>query len=91
MGDAIVRRACPGHQRRELDESVDRHEDGTERERSTRYAVRHPDGNRGRTLIVLAEPHVSAVSHAMLPGDCLPVQRMPWVMNSDLLSVVGRM
>jgi hypothetical protein len=30
MGDAIVRRACGGHQRRNLDEGVDRHEDGTE-------------------------------------------------------------
>jgi hypothetical protein len=30
MGDAIVRRTSGGHQRRELEEGVDRHEDGTE-------------------------------------------------------------
>jgi hypothetical protein len=30
LGDAIVRRACGGHQRRQLEEGVDRHEAGTE-------------------------------------------------------------
>ena len=91
MGDAIVRRACGGHQRRELDEGFDRYEDGTNGQGGTRHTIGHPDGNRGRPLIVLAEPDVTAMPHAALYGDRLAVQWMPRIVNRDLLSVVGRM
>ncbi|MGH9194905.1 MAG: hypothetical protein ACRD1T_04100 [Acidimicrobiia bacterium] len=91
MGDAIVRRACGGHQRRELDEGFDRHEDGTDRESGTGHAIGHPDRNRGRPLIVLAEPDLAALSYAALHENRLAMQRMPGIVNGDLLSVVGGM
>jgi hypothetical protein len=92
MGDAIVRRACSGHQRRKLDEGVDRHEDRTEREGGTRHTIGHPDRNRGRALILLAQPDVAALSpHAPRHQNRLAMQRMPRIVNGDLLSVVGGM
>ena len=92
MGDAIVRRRpCGGHQRRELDQGGDRYEDWTNRESGTRHAIGHPDRNRGRALIVLAEPDLTALSHAALHEHRLALQRMPRIVNGDGLSVVGRM
>ena len=91
MGDAIVRRAGGSHQRCELDEGIDRYEDGTRRQRSTRDAIGHPDRNRRRARIGLAEPHLAPLSHAALYDNRLAVERMPRIVNGDLLSVVGGM
>ena len=91
MGDAIVRRARGRHQRGELDEGVDSDDDGTNRQRGTRHAIRHPDRNRGRALILLAEPDLAALSHAALHANRLAVQRMPRIVNGDVLSVMGGM
>ena len=92
MGEAIVRRRpCGGHQRRELDKSVDRHEDWTNRECSTRHAIGHPDRNRGRALIVLTQPDLTATTHAPLYPDRLAMQRMPGIVDCYFLSVVGGM
>ena len=91
MGDAIVRRVCRGHQRGEHDQGFDRYEDRTRGQRGTRHAISHPHRNRGRALIVLAEPHLAALSHAPLHENRLAVQRMPRIVNGDVLSVVGRM
>jgi hypothetical protein len=41
-------------------------------------------------LILLAEPHVTTVAHAPLHENRLAMQRMPRVMNDDVLSAVGR-
>jgi hypothetical protein len=91
MGTAIVRRACRRHQRCELDEGVDRDEDRTRGQRSTRHAIGHPDRNGRRVLIVLAEPHLTALSHASFYENRLAVQRMPGIVNGYVLSVVGGM
>ena len=91
MGDAIVRRAHGGHQCREFDEGFERDEDGTDGECGTCDAIGHPDRNRGRALIVIAEPDVPAVPHAAPHQDRLPVQWVPRIVNGDLLSVVGGM
>ena len=91
MGDAIVRRARGGQQRRELDEGFDRNENGANREGSTRHAIGHPDRNRGRALIGLAEPDLAAMPHAALHENRLAVQRMPGIVNGYALSVVGGM
>ena len=91
MGDAIVRRAGGSHQRCELDEGIDRYEDGTRRQRSTRDAIGHPDRHCGRSLIVLTQPHLAALPHAALDENRLAMLRMPRIVNGDLLSVVGGM
>jgi hypothetical protein len=91
MGDVIVRRACGGHQRGELSEGFDGNEDGTGGECGTRHAIRHPDRNRGRARIALAQPDLATMSHAALHHQRLAVQWMPRIVNGDLLSVVGRM
>lgn len=86
-----MRRAGGGHQRRELEEAFDRNEDRTNRECGTRHAIGHPNWNRGRALIWLAEPDLAAMSHAALHENRLAVQRMPGIVNGDVLSVVGGM
>ena len=91
MGDAIVRRARGGHQRPELDEGVDRHEDGTEGERGTCHAIGHPHRNRGRALIVLAQPDLATMSNGALNENRPAMQRMPRIVNGDFFSVMGRM
>ena len=69
----------------------DRDEDRTGRQRGTGHAIRHPDRNRGRALIVLAQPDLAAVPHAALHGNGLAVQWMPGIVNRYVLSVVGGM
>ncbi len=91
MGDAIVRRASGGHQRGELSEGFDGNEDRTSGECGTRHTVRHPDRNRGRARIALAQPDLATMSHAALHEQRLAVQRMPRIVNGDVLSVVGGM
>jgi len=51
--------------------------------------IRHPHRNRGRVL--LAEPEIAAMPHAAPHPNRLAVQRMPAIVNRDLLSVVGGM
>jgi hypothetical protein len=89
--DAIVRRACGGHQRRQLEEGVDRYEDGPEGESGTGHAIRHPDRNRGRALIVFAQPDLAAMPNAALHPNRLAMQRMPGIVNGYFFSVVGGM
>jgi hypothetical protein len=91
MGDAIVRRACGGHQQGELHEGFDRDEDRTSGQRRTRHAISHPDRNCGRALIGLAKPDLATMSHAALHEQRLAVKRMPRIVNGDVLSVVGGM
>ena len=91
MGDAIVRRACSDHQRCELDEGFNRDQDGTDGQRGTGHAIRHPHRNRRRALVVLAQPNLAAIPHAALHENRLAMQRMPGIVNGDLLSVVGGM
>jgi len=91
MGDAIVRRASGIHQRCELDEGFDRHEDWTRRQRGTRDAIGHPDRNGRRALIGRAEPHLAALPHAALHDDRLAIQRMPGIADGYFFSVVGGM
>ena len=86
-----MRRACGGHQRREFEEAFDRNKDRTNRECGTRHAIGHPDRNRGRALIGLAEPDLAAMPHAALHENRLAVQRMPGIVNGYALSVVGGM
>ena len=87
---AIVRRAGGVDQRCECGEGFDRNHDWTDGQRGTRHAIRHPHGNGGRVLILLAEPHVTTVAQAPLHENCLAMQRVPRVVNSDVLGAVGR-
>jgi hypothetical protein len=85
-----VTSARGGDQRGQLGERLDRDEDGAEGQRGAGHAVRHPHGNGGRLLILLAEPHVTTVAQAPLHENRLAMQRVPAVMNDDVLSAVGR-
>jgi len=89
--DAIVPRAGGVHQQHQFGEGFDGDEDRAGRQRGAGHAIRHPDGNRGSALILLAEPDLAALSHAALHDDRLAVQRMPRIVNGDVLSVVGGM
>jgi hypothetical protein len=91
MGDAIVRRACGIHQRRQFRERFNRHEDWAGRQRGAGRTIRHPHRNRGGALIRLAQPDLTAMSHAALHTNRLAVQRMPRIVNGDVLSVMGGM
>ena len=85
-----MRPARGAYQRGQLGERFDRDEDGAEGQRGAGHAVRHPHGNGGRVLILLAEPHVTPVAHAAPNKNHLAMQRMPAIVNGDVLSVVGR-
>jgi hypothetical protein len=85
-----VRRARGGNQRGELGEGFDRDEDGAEGQCGAGHSVGHPHRDGGGVLILLAQPHVTTVAHAPLHENRLAVQRMPRVMNDDVLSAVGR-
>jgi hypothetical protein len=91
IGDAIVRRARGGHQRRQLGQRIDRDQDGTDGQGSTGDAIRHPDRNRRHVLIGLAQPHVATLAHAPPYEHRLTVERMPGIVNRYVLSVVGGM
>ena len=91
INDAIVRPAGGVHQRGEFGEGVDRDQDGTEGQRGTRHTIGHPRGNGGRLLRVLVEPDMAAIPHTALHLNGVAVQRMPRIVNCDLLSVVGGM
>jgi len=90
MGDAIVRRACSGDQGQKLGECVDGDQDRPLRQRGTRDAIRHPNRNGGSAL-TLAQPDVTAMSHAALHANGLAVQWMPRIVDGYVLSVVGGM
>ena len=79
------------HQRRQLGQRVDRDQDGTDGQGSTGDPIRHPDRNRRRLLIGLAQPHVATMAHAPLHENRLTVERMPGIVNRYVLSVVGGM
>jgi hypothetical protein len=90
-GDAIVRRAPGVDQRGQRGQSFDRDDDRTNGQRGTGHAIGHPDRNRRRALIMLAEPDLATIPHAALHDKRLAVQRMPRIVDRDLLGVVGRM
>ena len=91
MGDTITCRAGRRNHRHQLGERVHRDEPRPDGQHGTGHAIRHPDGNRGRVRRLIAQPELAArVYHASnLQG--LAVQRMPGIVNGDLLSVVGGM
>jgi hypothetical protein len=91
IDDAIVRRAGGAHQRGQLIEGFDRDEDRTNGQRGAGHAIGHPHGNRGGVLVVLAQPELATMAHAALHENRLAMQRMPRIVDRDLLSVVGRM
>ena len=86
-----MRSARGGYERGQLGERFDRYEDRAEGQRGAGHAVRHPHGNGGRVPILLAEPHVTPVAQAPPNKNHLAMQRMPSVVNGDVLSVVGGM
>jgi hypothetical protein len=47
--------------------------------------------NRGCVLVLLAQPELATMAHAALHEKGLAVQRMPRIVDRDLLSVVGGM
>ena len=85
-----MRRARGGDQRGKLGEGFDRDEDGAEGQCGASHSVGHPHRNGSGVLILLAQPHVTTVAHASLDENRLAMQRMPRVMNDDVLSAVGR-
>jgi hypothetical protein len=91
IDDAILRRARGDHQRRQLAQRFDRDHHWTDRERRTGHAIRHPDRNRRGALIVGVEPHLAAMPHAPLHQNRSAMQRMPGIVNGDVLSVMGGM
>jgi hypothetical protein len=91
IDNAIVRRASDVDQRCQLGQGFDRDEDRADRQRGTGHAIGHPHGNRGRMLIGLAHPDLAPMADAALHENRLAVQRMPGIVNRDLLSVVGSM
>jgi len=91
IGHAIVRRASGAHQRRQLGQRVDRDQDGTDGEGGTGDAIRHPDRNRGRAAVGVAQPEVTTGADGAPSKNGLAVQRMPRIVDRDLLSVVGGM
>lgn len=91
MGDAIVRRAGGVDQGCKLGQGFDTDEGRTGGQRSAGHAIGHPHGNRGRVLVVLAQPELATMAHTALHDNRLTVQRMPGIVNRDWLSVVGRM
>jgi hypothetical protein len=88
---AIVRLARGFDQRGELGERLDGNEDWADGQRRTRDTVRHPDGNRRGALVVRVQPDFVAVTYPALHENRLAIQRMPRIVNRDLLSVVGGM
>jgi hypothetical protein len=90
ISEAIVRRARGGDQRGQFGEGFDRYEDGAEGQCGAGHSVGHPHRNGSDVLILLAQPHVTTVAHAPLHENRLAMQRMPRVMNDDVLSAVGR-
>lgn len=90
IDDAIVRRAGGSDQGREFGERLDGDEDRTGRHRGAGHAIGHPDRNRCRAVILLNQPHLTTMTHAAPHQNRLAMQRMPAVVNRDVLSVVGR-
>jgi hypothetical protein len=86
-----VRRAGGGDQRGQLGEGFDGHEGRTFRQRGAGCPIRHPHRNRGGLLVLIAEPDITAMPYAPQHDDRLAMQRMPGIVNGDLLSVVGGM
>jgi hypothetical protein len=78
-------------QARQLDQCVDRDETRPDGERGAGHAIGHPQRNRGRLLRFVAQPQLATRADTTPHEDGLSVQRMPRIVNSDLLSVVGGM
>ncbi|HYN09671.1 MAG TPA: hypothetical protein VES67_19980 [Vicinamibacterales bacterium] len=91
MGDTITRRAGGRNYRRQLGQCVHRDETRADGQHGTRHAIRHPDGNRGRVLVSIAQPQLATRAYRAPNTHGLAVQRMPGIVNGDLLSVVGGM
>jgi hypothetical protein len=91
MGDTITCHARRGNHRRQLGQGVHRDETWADRQHGTGHAIRHPDRNRGRADVVLAQPQLATIAHAALHANRLAMQRMPRIVDRDLLSVVGGM
>ena len=57
----------------------------------TGHAIRHPDRNRGRAYVVVAQPELATGAYGAPNANGLAMQRMPRIVDRDLLSVVGSM
>ena len=91
IGDAIVCRAGGVDQCDQLRQGVDRDEDRTRRQEGAGRTIRHPHRNRRGLLVLITEPDITAMPYAPPHDDRLAMQRMPGIVNGDLLSVVGGM
>ncbi len=91
MGDTITRRSGGGNYRRQLRQRLHGDESRAHGQHGTRQAIRHPDGNRGCVLVVIAQPQLATRTHRAPNTQGLAVQRMPEIVNGDVLSVVGGM
>jgi len=91
MRHTITRRVSRRNYRRQFGEGVHRNETWTDGQHGTRQPIRHPDGNRGAVLIVIAQPELATRADGAPHLQGLAVQRVPAIVNGDLLSVVGGM
>jgi hypothetical protein len=91
MGDTITCRADCCNHRRQLGQGVHRNETRADGQHGTRHAICHPDGNRGRALVLIEEPELATRANRASNMQGLAVQRMPGIVDGDLLSVVGGM
>lgn len=89
MGDTITRRAGARNDRRQLRQALHGDETRAHGQHGTRHAIRHPDRNRGRVLVVIAQPQLATPPDRAPNAQGLTVERMPRIVNGDLLSVVG--
>jgi hypothetical protein len=91
MGLTITRGASRCNHRRQLSQGRHRSETRPDRQHRTRHAIRHPDRNGCRRRVVIAQPEFATRAYRAPNLQGLAVQRMPRVVNGDLLSVVGGM
>jgi hypothetical protein len=91
MGAAIVRRVRGVDQQSKLGQRFEGDEDRTGGQRRARHAISHPHRDCGCVLVVVRQPELAARACRAPHEKGLAVQRMPRIVDRDLLSVVGRM
>jgi hypothetical protein len=91
MGAAIVRRARGVDQHSKLGQRVERDKDRTGGQRRADHPIGHPHWDGGDVLVVIRQPELAPRAYRPPHDEGLAVQRMPRIVDRDLLSVVGRM
>jgi hypothetical protein len=91
MRDTITRGANRCNHRREFGQSGHRNEPRPDGQPRTRHAIRHPDRNGRGRRVVIAQPEFATRAYRAPNLQSLAVQRMPRIVDGDLLSVVGGM